>query len=264
MAKSKTAVAKKDENLPTTEAMQGMFEADAGQGMENITREDTKIPFLRILQPLSPQLQEGDPQYIEGAKAGMLMNTVTRDVYDGKEGLMVIPVHFEKVYIEWQPRTSGGGFVAEYDNRETAEADKQEGNDITDTANHYLLMRDQEGIWQPVVLSCKSTMLGVSRSWNAMMQSVKLKGPNGPFTPPSFACIYNLSTARQQNDKGTWHNIVVERVSIVEEPALYSMAKDFREMLLEGRAAAGYGEEDEGKPSTGTDVTEDGEELPNF
>ena len=45
---------KKEANLPSE--LTAMFEADAGMGMENVGSEDVKIPFLRILQDLSPQV----------------------------------------------------------------------------------------------------------------------------------------------------------------------------------------------------------------
>ena len=41
--------------------------ASAGEGLENVGAEDMQIPFLRILQPLSPQLNKQDSKYIKGA-----------------------------------------------------------------------------------------------------------------------------------------------------------------------------------------------------
>ena len=63
------------------------FEADAGAGMENVTADDLQIPFLSILQSNSPQLDESEGKYIDGAKAGMILNTVTNEIFDGKIGL---------------------------------------------------------------------------------------------------------------------------------------------------------------------------------
>lgn len=245
---------------PVATTMLDIFARDAGQGLENITKDDTKIPFLRVLQALSPQVQDGDPAYIDGAKAGMLLNTVTIETYDGKEGALLIPVHFEKVYIEWKPRVDGGGFVAEWPTREDADEGCQEGNEIVDTALHYCLIRNSEGMWSPIVLPCKSTFLSVSRGWNAMMQSVMFKTPDGrTFTPPSFACIYGLTTARQQNDQGSWHNIIVERVANVEDLEIYATAKSFRNALTKGGVALHY----EGMSDAVTDES-DGNELPSF
>lgn len=257
-----TSVAKPTKAGAVTDAgMLGMFEQDSGAGLENIHKEDTKIPFLRVLQALSPQLQDGDPAYIEDAKAGMLLNSVTGEVYDGKAGVLVIPVHFEKVYIEWKPRTEGGGFVNQFTTKDEAEEEADEANDIVDTAHHYCLIRsERDEVWQPIVIPCKSTMLSVSRGWNAMMQSVIFKNKDGKvFTPPSYACIYGMTTARQQNDQGTWHNIIVERVATVDDPTLYAMAKAFRNTLIEGGASLAYD-----SMADDAEETTEAEDIPSF
>ena len=61
------AVAKKKETAVAN--IMEQFEAHAGAGMDSIGTEDMQIPFLRILQPLSPQLLKTDPKFIKGASA---------------------------------------------------------------------------------------------------------------------------------------------------------------------------------------------------
>jgi len=48
-----------------------------GTGLEETTTEDFAIPFIRVLQPMSPQLQKQHGSYVAGAGAGDLYNTVT-------------------------------------------------------------------------------------------------------------------------------------------------------------------------------------------
>ena len=62
-----------------------IFEADANAGSQNMTQEDLALPFVRILGQLSPQVTDGDAKYIEGAKPGMIYNTVTSELFDGKK-----------------------------------------------------------------------------------------------------------------------------------------------------------------------------------
>ena len=90
-----------------------MLEADAGVGLENITTEDMQIPFIRIIQALSPQLQKDDPLYIKGAEQGDIFNTVTHQVWKAEEGIVVVPCYFEQKLLEFVPRSQGGGFVQE-------------------------------------------------------------------------------------------------------------------------------------------------------
>ena len=86
-----------------------LFGNDVSKGFENMTQEDMALPFVRILGQLSPQVTDGDAKYIEGAKPGMIYNTVTSELYDGKKGIKVIPCYYKKDYPEWSDRGDGPG-----------------------------------------------------------------------------------------------------------------------------------------------------------
>ena len=75
------------------------------------------------------------------------------------------------------------------------------------------------------LISMKSTQLKVSRSWNSMMNSIKLKGKNGMFTPAMYSHVYNLKTVQQSNDKGTWFGWTIEKIGPVQDKDLYGVAK---------------------------------------
>ena len=72
-----------------------LFGNDLQKGFENMTQEDMALPFIRILGQLSPQVTEGDAKFVEGAKPGMIYNTVTNDLFDGKKGIKVIPCYYK-------------------------------------------------------------------------------------------------------------------------------------------------------------------------
>ena len=55
------------------------------------------------------------------------------------------------------------------------------GNYLENTASYFVMMEDMS----QALITMKSTQLKVSRSWNSMMNSIKLKGANGLFTPAS-------------------------------------------------------------------------------
>ena len=106
---AKKQLAEKSENALLTEVDMSEY---AGLGMEEATSDDFAIPFIVILQKNSPQVDETEGAYIEGARPGMIYNTVSGEMYDGREtGLFIIPVHFRKEIIEWVPRKKGGGLV---------------------------------------------------------------------------------------------------------------------------------------------------------
>ena len=61
-----------------------LFGDDVSKGFENMTQDDMALPFVRILGQLSPQVTDGDAKYIEGAKPGMIYNTVVSKNQDFK------------------------------------------------------------------------------------------------------------------------------------------------------------------------------------
>ena len=86
-----------------------MFEADADKGSQNMTQEDLALPFLKVLGQLSPEVNKRDGKYVEGAEPGMILNTVTNEIFDGTKGIDVIPAFYERKYVEWQDRGEGKG-----------------------------------------------------------------------------------------------------------------------------------------------------------
>lgn len=234
-----------------------VFEQDAHDGMDNITADDVALPFLKVLSPLSPEVVDGN----SGAKAGMIHNTVTGQVFDGAQGILVVPCHFERKYIEWAPRGQGSGapvavhpatsdimtktFRKPNDSKDYLDS----GNYIENSAQHYVLVVDADGNSSPALIIMKSTQLKKSRKWNSMMMTVKMNGKNGPFTPPSYSHVYRLTTVKESNDKGSWYGWEIERVGPVEEVSVYQTAKAFALSVKQGEVNVKHDQEDGAKAS---------------
>ena len=60
MSETKEVAVKKETAVALPQEMLGAFMEDAGAGTENIGADDMKIPFIRVLQPVSPQLKKKD------------------------------------------------------------------------------------------------------------------------------------------------------------------------------------------------------------
>jgi hypothetical protein len=82
---------------------------DAGKGFEGQTKY--KVAFFATLQSNSPQVENQNPA---GAKKGDIFNTITKELIEGSEGLVFVPVDIEYTYVEWIPRDKGGGFVGKH------------------------------------------------------------------------------------------------------------------------------------------------------
>ena len=240
-------VAKKESKLPTI-ALETM-EMDASSGLENISSDDLATPRLKVLMQLSPELEE-----IENAKAGMIFNTVTNDLYDGSKGIRVLPCAYQRQYVEWADRGQGSGapinvFDASSDiltktTRDDNNKDRLEnGNYVETCGNHYVLLITDDGDATPALITMKATQLKKSRKWNSMLLNLKLKGKNGLFTPPSYSHYYNLKTVKEGNDKGNWYGWEISREDTLQDANLYSMAKTFAESVSKGEVKVKYEQE---------------------
>ena len=224
---------------------------DDAKGFDNMTQDDLALPFVRILGQLSPQVTAGDAKYIEAAKPGMIYNTVTSELYDGNKGIKVIPCYYKKDYPEWSDRGDGPGapVAIHMPNSEVINTGKREGskirlpngNYLEETAYYYVLMETKAGGMTPALITMKSSQLSVSKNWNSMMKTIQIEDGKGGFvTPPMHAVVYNLSSAIQKNDKGSWYgwSITQDRIMGQEDKGLYKSAKEFSSSVSDGTVQA--------------------------
>ena len=240
---AKTALAEKTQG--TALAIATAFEEDASSSFAGMNQDDFALPFLRLLTNTSPEVGE-----VEGALPGMIYNSVTGQLFDGKKGITVVPCAYVRQYIEWAPRGSGSGapihiYPATSDilsrtHREPGENKDylDNGNYIENTANHYVMVIDADGTPSPALIVMKSTQLKKSRKWNSMMQSVKIQGSNGLFTPPMYSQSYRLTTVPESNDKGKWFGWEVERIGTLEDQSVYATCKALSQSVSSGAVKA--------------------------
>lgn len=220
------------------------FQADAGAGFEEATKDSFAIPFLAILQPLSPAVQPGAGK-VPGAEVGKIINTVTKRCCDE---LRVIPVHYTRTFVEWVPRDEGGGFVAEYDQETGLELYERceihpktkarllpNGNVLNDNRNHYVVVLNDDGSFEPALISMTSSQIKKSRQWMTIMNNTFLNGSHGQFRAPMFSHIYRLKSTQESNDKGTWYGWAIEREEMVADTLLYNQSKGFRNSITAGK-----------------------------
>lgn len=244
-AKTQVPATRKPAPVPAAiDDIEKMMAGDANKGFENVNATDMAIPFIQILQALSPQVKRGDQQ-ISGAKEGDIFNSVTNEVFDGSEGILFIPATFRKAVVEWKPREEGGGFVAQYDDISEIEGVTRShdgkmitptGNVLVDTAYHYGLMVDPvTGDYTQVVISMTSTQLKKSRKWITLMSNLKLTKSDGTkFTPPMFGYMYKLTTVPEENASGSWSGWDIELYGQTSSIDLYTAAKLFAENISKG------------------------------
>jgi len=260
-----TAVAKKQNTELSTDVLDDIFDY-AGEGAA-FDSSEMQIPFVRLLQALSPQLNKKKSEYIEGASSGDAFNNVTNQYWDGEAGLTVIPCFQTTKYLEFTPRDMGGGFRGEIPSnspflQQTTRSGSKEilpnGNELVKSDQHFCLIVEDDGSFQPVVVDMKSTQLKVSRRWKTQIAMQKVKHPTtGEMkTPPVFATMWKLRSVEESNDQGSWSNWTVEKIGLVENRDLLMEAKSFRDSIMAGEVKAAA--EDHGNGGSANQ----GEEIP--
>ena len=216
------------------------FVSDSGMGLENVDKQDLALPFLKLLQSGSDETKKKHAKYVEGAEAGMFYNTVTKKLYNGEQGIEVIPVYYKMTYPEWAPferregrpvhNDRGPGIMSKVTQNQNNKDILDNGNEIIKTANHFVIINGERP--EKALMTMKSTQLKVSRQWNSLMEN---EFENDPKTgkslqAPTFSRIYKLSSV-ENSGSFTWHGYNVSMLRKVDNAGLYQMARDFYNSL---------------------------------
>lgn len=241
---------------------------DAGAGYGEHRPDEVQLPFLGLLQDLSPQITgaKGEHLLIKDARPGHFFNTVTAELLG--TAVEFVPAYKERAFVEYKPNR--GGFVSRHKPDDTvvvealAAAAKfgkyktKEGNDLTDTVYLYgVVCRDGEPLF-PAVLAFSSTKWKVFRTWNSQVKMFQVPLDNGrKQQPPIFAHSLKITSARQTNDKGTFFNLVItptkgsikDSILSPDDPRFLA-AKAIKNMVVQGKAKVAEETQADGEEET--------------
>ena len=224
---------RKEGALPST----ALYEGDAHAGFENVKTSSLALPILKLLQNGSGEAQKRNQNYVEGAEPGMLLNTVTKQLYDGAKGVSVIPCHYKLEYQEWADFGTGSGrpenifpdgsdILAQTTQDGGGKDRLENGHYILTVGQHYVIIVGDDGAEQALI-SMSSSQGKISRKWNSMMMSISLDGKNGSYTPPSFSHSYKLTTVLNSGKGNQWYGYNIVKEGAVKNVTLYERAKKF-------------------------------------
>lgn len=213
------------------------FAEDASDGLDGMTAQDYAIPYLVILQKMSPQLDTSD------AKAGQIWNTVTEVATDS---ITIVPCGYVRNFVEWVPREQGGGLVGVHAAKKLPEHSRvdnklitKSGNILVETANHFVITITDAG-YDRGLITMTSTQLKPNRRWNSVMAGLKVPGPDGQMvTPARYSHMYKMSTVMSKNEQGSWYGWDIELLKPVNDQGLYQDAKQFCHQVTKGEVQAG-------------------------
>lgn len=194
-----------------------------GMGFDNVDASFFKIPFLNVIQSLSPQRQRGNPKFIEGAEEGKFFDSANGRLYDGVRGIRIVPVYVEQAYMEYTPREKGGGVVGRHAInapivRETAiprfgKAITKSGTELVRTFDMFFLnlgempnaLENWDGTIRPMIITFWSTKIPQFQRFMDGIDSIKR--PAGQAREPLAAHQRILTTFLDPRKKGTSFNV---------------------------------------------------------
>jgi hypothetical protein len=219
------------------------FEEEANVGFENVDQDSLTIPFLKLLQTNSPEVDESAAEYIKDARAGEFICSVTKERLG--TAVTVIPCYYKRVFNRWQDRSTGGGFKGSFEvghpDIEKAVMDdsgklrlgKEEY--FSDTRNHFILVLHHDRVI-PTVLSLSSTQIKKSKAWLTQMKMMQMKNAAGEtFTPPMYAYKYTVESVTERNDKGAWKGVKISSAGVLEDAAIHQSAKTFANFVRDNK-----------------------------
>lgn len=291
MAKAKseetTAVTVPDKNV-------GMqvhdYGDDAGRGFENQTKADMSIPFINMLQALSPLVAT------EKARPGDYFNTVTEEIFPRDKGFLFVPGGTRRAYAEWVPRNNPdgtpkenvgtGGYRGEHavDSKIVADAIKAsvkfgkfftpDGNLLRDTFYVYGCLAGEDGTNTMAIMPFWSTKIKPYQKWVTRMRQMTLKdeagniilGPDGKAArPPLYAHLTRFTSVQTQNSNKQMYYIPVIASSdprglayslLARSDERFQMAKECKQLFESGAAEVDYSkqapEEEDDESTTGS------------
>lgn len=237
---------------------------DAGGGSETIGQEDRLIPFIRIVQSLSPERNKTKNEFIQGVREGDVFNTVSRkpvslwgaDEEPTGNYLTIVPVSYQRRCTEWWPRDSklGKGLYADHGSdfsilKRTTKNDK--GKDITErgtvvtTSGDYIVfvVDPRTGLYEPAVLSMAGSQLRKARSWNTQLTTLRIPVKGRMIQPPLWYTVWRFTTKAESNDDGSWFGWDIQPAGYIDTLpgglGIYAEAKKFRTKVETGEVKVG-------------------------
>jgi hypothetical protein len=266
-----TAVAEvKSAALAVSQAdLDAMYEEDSGKGTST-DMADNVIPILKVIQSLTPQALKQKPEYIKGCEAGQIWARGTKDIWPGEEGVRIVPVCYERIWLEWGAKRGDGlkgrhrkgnddtprllGAELKTDSEGNEKWTLPNGHTLQDCREHVVLLLDKYDTPKPFVLPMSGSNIGTSRNWHPMMNDKTMQLEIGKVVKAaSYAYVYGLKTMARSNDDGDWFQMAIEDTRERTTPEVYLHARRINADFAGGKLVADTDTEQGGGASSGSD-----------
>lgn len=209
--------------------------------------DDFTVPYLIILQDKAKRVMEGGPQYVEGARPGMLYNSADNCVYDRKTGVRVIPCAYKSLYMEWISREAGGGIAGSYsldegtrlyryaDVNDKGKRILENGNEIALNHQHFVLVLVNDAPPFPAIIPMAGSQLKYSKRWNYQIHRFMSLDHLNP--DPCWMRSWHVTTKVDMAKGHNFYSWDITQPEIIKDRRLLDEARSFREACLAGDVA---------------------------
>ena len=262
----------------------------AGEGLDAFKASDLPKPFIKIAQKNSPEVDQRDPEAIEGLKEGMFFNTLTKEVYGDKLNLIVIGYEnawlvygdnlgdFKGKYPPAAFRTVGSPFAKEKKDKVKVNDPKfpeLQGFSVVDSMIFYVVNADkpQDGI---AILSLSSGNIKHAQNWAfSIIHAVRTNAKGEVVPAPLYGYVWHLELTYNSKNGNSWYALGVGDKTTIEKDMIddgnggkkpreitadiwNGTVKQARQMVIAGTVKADYAllSDETGGASTGTDMTQ--------
>ena len=223
-----------------------------GRGFDEMDSSDLIVPYVKIMQPLSPEVQDDDIK----AKQGDLLNSLSQFNYG--TSIKFIPLMFRKRRIKWISRDDGGGMECASLNGlvpDTGELHAEECRlckysqwinneppvcDLIYGFPSIVLDTKQEN--KLVIVSFARTSFGAGKK---LINQMRFAGGD------MFGRPYEIATKKEKNDKGTFFILTAKPAGelvdkeFAEAESYYNMLQNVAVKYHEEEIKTGASETDE-------------------
>lgn len=268
-----------DEALQTQQAPGALAEYDYGDdegaGWSNTSKDDYAIPFLVLLQALSPQCKRPTDPLV---RPGNFYNTITERAYDGAEGVLIVPATTRHAFAMFVPRDDGGGYrgelspddpivaaaikaSTEYGKYTIADpSDAKKVLQLVETFYVYCMLVDEARPLGYALLAFTSTKIAAYKRWMTRMRGVEIPKPGGGvIQPPLWAHLTRVKSEDEKNKKGEFSVIalspgdprgMVQSLLKPKDPRFIA-ARELAELVNSGKAKVDFSQQDGGGQGEG-------------
>lgn len=176
---------------------------DSREGFENMTAADLVFPRAVLMQALSPQVQD-----TEEFSSGDIVNSVSNTLIAAREQVRtIVPLKFWHEWIEWRPRSEGGG-MGERSTDPNSELAKiahagtkvKDGEKTVQKVTEYLVFLvlpiDEQQMPDPANMFCVCCAKTNYRHGRKLLTLARMRG-----NKPLYAGAYTFNAAKQTNKK---------------------------------------------------------------